>query len=45
MCIVCKIRKARTRFNVLCLICMSQVEQDFQNYIRIHGPIGGPHDE
>lgn len=42
MCILCKIRKARSRFNILCLPCMADVEQDFKNYIRVHGPIGGP---
>ena len=41
MCIMCRVRKRRTRFSVLCLVCMAKVHVDFQNHIEVHGPIVG----
>ncbi len=43
MCIKCKVRKKYKTFNVLCLICMSDVQIAFQAHIKKHGPIFPQH--
>ena len=41
ICGLCNVRPCRSRYNVLCLKCLTKVQCDIQQQIRVFGPIVG----